>query len=323
MGFIGGSLGVRLLNALSPDGTGGLPKGVPPVYQGKSKLEQILGRDIWDQIRDKVVVDFGCGEGHEMVELAEHDARQVIGIDTRQKWLDNAAALAHTRGVADRCVFVQQWTGPQVADIIVSLDSFEHFDEPAEILATMNRMLKPTGSVLVAFGPTWYHPYGGHLFSVFPWAHLLFSEDAMVTWRSGLPGKRPMKSLREAGLNQMTIKRFERLIDESPFRFAGFEPVPIRRLRWLATPLSREFTTSIVRSRLVPRENRGVVPDSNGARRVDPSYASVDDSRSTRSDDHDSFRDPARQSIRARPLPSAPRGRWRLPGPRRQSRRVP
>jgi SAM-dependent methyltransferase len=47
-------------------------------------------------------------------------------------------------------------SGPaQVADIIVSLDSFEHFDEPAEILATMNRILKPTGSVLVAFGPTW------------------------------------------------------------------------------------------------------------------------------------------------------------------------
>jgi len=75
------------------------------------------------------------------------------------------------------------------AGLAISLDSFEHYEDPAGILQTMHRILKPGGVVLAAFGPPWFHPYGGHLFSVFPWAHLLFSEHAMVTWRLACPAK--------------------------------------------------------------------------------------------------------------------------------------
>jgi SAM-dependent methyltransferase len=254
MGIVGGTLGVRLLSALSPDGSGGLSNGVPDAYRHKSKLEQLLGRGIWDQVRGKVVVDFGCGEGREVVEIAQHGAAQVIGIDTRQLWLDRAAELAAERGVADRCVFMRSWDGPSGADVIISLDAFEHFDDPGAILETMHTIVRPGGSVIAAFGPPWYHPLGGHLFSVFPWAHCVFSEYAMVTWRSGLPGKRPTKSVREAGLNQMTLRRFERVVAESPFEFASFEAVPIRKLRMIAKYPLREFTTSIVRCRLVSRD---------------------------------------------------------------------
>jgi len=149
---------------------------------------------------------------------------------------------------------VEQWDGPDgVADVIVCLDSFEHFERPADILRLMHRLLKPGGSVEVAFGPPWYHPYGGHLFSVFPYAHLLFSERALVTWRGTLPGKEPKTSFLDAGLNKMTVRRFEQIVRESPFRFTRFEAVPIRKLRPVANRLSREFTTSIVRCRLEPR----------------------------------------------------------------------
>src|SRR5262249_37770183 len=105
------------------------------------------------------------------------------------------------------------------------------------------------------FGPTWYHPYGGHLFSVFPWAHCVFTEAAMLRWRATLPGKEGLKaSFRDVGLNQMTVSRFGRLVADSPFEFASFEPVPIRKLRWIAYSLLREFTTSIVRCCLVKRD---------------------------------------------------------------------
>jgi SAM-dependent methyltransferase len=260
MGIVGGALGVRILSALSPDGRGSMPEGVPEAYRNKSKLAQLLGPGIWDEVRGKVVVDFGCGEGREVVELAEHGARQVVGIDTRQAWLDHAAELAAKRGVADRCAFVQHLSAPNTADLIICLDAFEHFAEPAAILATMHAIVRPGGCVLVAFGPPWYHPLGGHIFSVFPWAHFIFSEYAMVTWRSQLPGKRPTKSVREAGLNQMTVRRFEQLVAESPFQFASFEAVPIRRLRMIANYGLREFTTSIVRCRLVSRDGARAAP---------------------------------------------------------------
>jgi len=253
MGVIGGPLAARILTTLSPTGATPMPDGVPKAYLGKSKLEVLFGSSIWKEISDKTVVDFGSGVGAEAVELAEHGARRVIGLDIRQRHIDQATALALEHRVSDRCTFMAQWDGREPVDVIVSLDSFEHFDDPAAILTIMRRMLQPSGCVLVCFGPTWYHPYGGHAFSVFPWAQCVFTEAALVRWRSSLPGKKPIRSFRESGLNHMTVKRFQQIVDESPFTFASFEAVPIRPLRWLANGLSREFTTSVVRARLVPR----------------------------------------------------------------------
>ncbi len=229
--------------------------GIAPAYQQRSKLEVLFGTQVWSDIEGKCVVDFGCGEAHEVVELAEHGASHVVGIENYPPWFATANERVRERGFADRCSIVEEWRGEDhVADVIFCLDSFEHFENPAEILRIMHRLLKPQGYVQVAFGPTWYHPYGGHLFSVFPYAHLLFSERALVTWRGTLPGKEPKTSFMDAGLNKMTVKRFERLVRESPFTCASFEAVPIRKLRRLAHRVSREFTTSIVRCRLQPRQ---------------------------------------------------------------------
>ncbi len=255
MGIVGGAVAAHLLKTISPLGQSSwMVEGVPPAYRQRSKLEVLFGPGIWNQIRDKFVVDFGCGEGHEVVELAGRGARRVVGIDNYPPWFASATERVRNHGLSETCSIVETWSGrPAAADLVICLDSFEHFERPKDILELMATMLKPSGSVLVAFGPTWYHPYGGHLFSVFPYAHLLFSERALVKWRGTLPGKEPKQSFLDAGLNKMTVKRFERLVRESPFRFASFEAVPIRSLRRFANRVSREFTTSVVRCRLEPR----------------------------------------------------------------------
>jgi hypothetical protein len=51
----------------------------------------------------------------------------------------------------------------------------------------------------------------------------------------------------------MTVARFEELIAGSPFKFASLELVPIKKLRHFHNSLTREFTTAIVRCRLVKR----------------------------------------------------------------------
>jgi hypothetical protein len=51
----------------------------------------------------------------------------------------------------------------------------------------------------------------------------------------------------------MTISRFEKLIASSPLRFASIELVPIRKFRPIHNRLTREFTTAVVRCRLVKR----------------------------------------------------------------------
>jgi SAM-dependent methyltransferase len=250
VGIVGGTLGIRLLNHWSPTGQGPFPEE-SRAYDHKSKLETLLGSRIWDEARGKTVLDFGCGPGREVVELAQHGAKYAIGIDLRQKWLKLGRQRATEAGVADRCHFATSWDEP--VDLIISLDSFEHFDDPAAILVKMRSLLGPGGKVVASFGPTWLHPLGGHIYSIFPFAHLIFTERALVTWRAQFKDDRA-RTIRESGLNKMTISRFQRLVAESPFRFESLEAVPIRRLKRVANRLTREFTTSIVRCRLVPKD---------------------------------------------------------------------
>jgi SAM-dependent methyltransferase len=218
-------------------------------FAGRSKLD-LLGNPL--DVAGKTVIDFGCGEGHECVELAQRGARKVIGVDIRSELLERARELAIRHGVAETCKFAQRTQ--EKADMVISLDAFEHFDNPAEILSLMEGLLKPGGSIRVSFGPTWYHPLGGHLFSVFPWAHLVFSETALIRWRSDFKGDGATRFHEVAGgLNCMTIRRFERLVEGSSLKANWFECVPIRRLRRLHNSATREFTTSIVRCELVRR----------------------------------------------------------------------
>jgi len=250
MGFIGGRLGYHLLRRLGGNGDSGRCDG--RAYRSRSKLEVLLGPTIWHEVAGKVVIDFGCGVGQEAIEIAEHGASRVIGIDNRENVLNVARATARNRKVGDRCVFASH--SDSRADVILTIDSFEHFSDPASILDLMSRLLKPNGRVYVAFGPPWYHPLGGHLFSVFPWAHLLFTEGALIRWRSDFKrdGAKRFNEV-EGGLNLMTVRRFERLVQQSRFRFERFETVPIRKLRMFFTPLTREFCTSMVRCTLALR----------------------------------------------------------------------
>ena len=250
MGIFGGALGYRLLKSISADRLADHCDG--SAYIGRSKIEALFGSRIWSEFAGRVVIDFGCGSGAEAVEIAEHGAAKVVGLDTQERLLKEARRRAEAAGVSDRCLFLRE--ADEKADVVLSMDSFEHFDDPAAILKTMRALLKDGGVVIVEFGPPWYHPLGGHLFSVFPWAHLIFTEECLIHWRSDFihDGARRFSEV-EGGLNQMTIRRFEQLVAESELEFKSFEAVPIRRARWLSNPLTREFFTSIVRCRLVPR----------------------------------------------------------------------
>jgi SAM-dependent methyltransferase len=253
MPILDGTLGYRLLRVMAPSEPGRMSG---QAYAERSKIETLFGCTIWQEIQGKVVIDFGCGAGREAIELAQKGARWVYGVDLSSKWLQigrEAAAAANCQNIT----FCEM--APASADIVISIDAFEHFAEPVSILNTMAGLLRSNGRGIVAFGPTWYHPLGGHLFSVFPWAHLIFGESALCRWRAHIraDGAQRFGDV-EGGLNQMTIRRFERLVDCSPFTLEHFEAVPIRHFKLLHNRLTREFLTSVVRCHLVlRRSNRG------------------------------------------------------------------
>jgi SAM-dependent methyltransferase len=239
----------RILKRISP--------GNPDIYgtsfyEGKSKIGVLMGDGFFDKIAGKVVIDFGCGEGDAAIEMAGKGAKKVVGIDIQEDVLEKARQKAPHTNV----VFATTTTEP--ADIVVSTDAFEHFDDPGKILEIMSTLLQPSGEVLMSFGPPWYHPLGGHLFSVIPWAHILFSEKALIRWRSTFKADAATCFSEVAGgLNRMTIRRFEKLVRASPLKLASVELVPVRGLRHFHNRLTREFMTSVVRCRLVKRSVPG------------------------------------------------------------------
>jgi SAM-dependent methyltransferase len=251
-GVIGGRVGHSLLRWLA---------GSPPrrdrcsgdAYRDRSKLEVLLGPGIWRELEGKVVLDFGCGTGADAIEVASRGAKKVIGLDIRERALQIARRSAADAGLADRCVFVTETL--EGADAVISLDGFEHYADPRGALSTMKGLLRPGGRIFIAFGPPWFHPLGGHLFSVFPWAHLIFTEKALIRWRSDFKtdGATRFGEV-EGGLNRMTVRRFRSLVDECGCAVEEFVATPIRRLAFLSSGLTREFVTSIVRCRLARPE---------------------------------------------------------------------
>jgi SAM-dependent methyltransferase len=257
MGAVGGALGYRLLKSISsikPTNSSHVP------YQNAAeKLHAHFGPAIYEHARGKTVIDFGSGMGYEAVELAQQGAKEVIGVEIQQRFRQLAGQIADDAGVSDRCVFVERPI--KKGDLVMSLDSFEHFDDPGEILLTMSEMLNPDGEVWISFGWPWYHPYGGHLFSVFPWAHLIFTEQALIRWRTDFKsdGAKRFHEV-EGGLNQMTINRFQRLVGESPLEFVDLRLKPIRAFRLIHNRLTREFTTALISARLRLSPQGSLVP---------------------------------------------------------------
>ncbi|MBK1674844.1 hypothetical protein CKO35_16430 [Ectothiorhodospira shaposhnikovii] len=256
MGMIGGELGYQLLRRIAPRHP---RQGCLSVHNAASEgtAEAIdgslivhFGPEIFERVRGKDVIDFGCGVGIQAIELAKAGAKSVTGVDIREHALSEARTNAIKAGVADRCEFVSRIE--RSADVILSKDAFEHFPDPEAVLDEMRQRLKPDGKILAAFGPTWYHPYGGHLFSVFPWAHLIFTEASLIRWRSDFKSDGATRFGEvEGGLNQMSIRKFEKIIRNSGFRVKSFETIPIRGISVFRYPVLREFGSSLVRCELV------------------------------------------------------------------------
>jgi 2-polyprenyl-3-methyl-5-hydroxy-6-metoxy-1,4-benzoquinol methylase len=225
-----------------------IPLPLATVYDGRSKIETLLGKELLSSVKDKVVIDFGCGYGFQSIELAQAGARRVIGLEISPDCLAAAPENARKAGVAERCEF-RESTGEQ-ADAVVSLDCFEHYEDPAAILASIRNLLKPGGALLVSWGPPWYHPRGMHLNELPPWTHVFFAEEAVLRWRQLMRGG-TATTYSQIGLNQMTVSRFEKLAGLSGMRIESLKVVPIRPLRLIHNRWTREFTTSIVQSKLV------------------------------------------------------------------------
>jgi len=215
--------GERLLLALSR--TPGIPDY--PITTSQYTLGNALDfiktmvPSLKQDIIDQTILDFGCGPGWQAVAMhKEWGARQVVGIDINDHWLALGQALAEQENCGGSVLFSkeipEQFNGK--FDVAMSIGSFEHFEDPALVLARLSKAIKPGGRVVVTFAEPWYSHSGSHMsfFTKVPWVNLWFSEKTVMSVRSRFrnDGATRYQDV-EGGLNQMTLRRFETIIKSS------------------------------------------------------------------------------------------------------------
>ncbi|MEW5705580.1 MAG: class I SAM-dependent methyltransferase [Actinomycetota bacterium] len=217
-------------------------------------------------LEKKVVLDVGCGSGGRTAYYAERGPVKVIGIDIFDPFVNEARQYIKQKNLEslvdiEKADAADMPFDDETFDTIIFNDVFEHLARPDVVLKECYRVLKSRGLVLINFPPYW-HPYGAHVMDIIgiPWVHRFFSEKAIVQAYKhlvkGKPDEEKRLSLRLdddrqslSYLNQMTIKRFKRLIRLSPFKIVVFRLVPLKQfpLKQINLfPLAREYTTRMV-----------------------------------------------------------------------------
>lgn len=172
-------------------------------------------------IKDKSVIDFGCGKGNQSFALANTGANDVLGVEILQDRLDAANEMNEQFPLKDKVSFKQRLEKDDrdKYDVAISLNSFEHFSDPLDTLEEIFRALKAGGRLLMSFGPPWYSAYGPHQleFTRVPWPHLLFDESTVMKIRGRIMNQPDKTTYADRWLNQMTIEKFEKTISKSSF----------------------------------------------------------------------------------------------------------
>jgi len=154
------------------------------------KLQQRLGGSL--PLSDQLsYCDVGCGEGGMALALAVLGARHVTGIDITPRSIVTAVANSKRLQLDTRveflCANIHEWEPPNPFDVVLSHEALEHILEPEKFLSRVRRLVKPTGIVILAFGPLFRCPFGDHMDGFFrvpiPWRGVLFSEQAILRLR--------------------------------------------------------------------------------------------------------------------------------------------
>ncbi|HEX2087539.1 MAG TPA: class I SAM-dependent methyltransferase [Solirubrobacteraceae bacterium] len=174
------------------------------------------------------VLDVGCGTGNLCVLAVRRGARSATGVDYNPLEIDLGRRMiaAETPDAAERVELVVgadlSPLGDRDFDVIVSKDSFEHYQQPEEMFAAMEGRLRPGGHLAIGFGPLWNAPYGPHLDTRLPWVHHLFPERLLLEeWNALRPGKHATR-LEDTGVNRMTLARFERMVEATRLTRVGY-----------------------------------------------------------------------------------------------------
>lgn len=193
--------------------------------------------------RNKTVIDIGCGLGSTCYFMISKGATKVLGVDIRPNAIDFARSkIKDFPNYSNRVEFkLLKDLDPdncEKYDIVLSKDSFEHYQNPEEFVLFMKSFLKPGGKMIIGFSPLWKSPYGAHsaFISRWPWIHVIFPEHVVLGIFREICGNKSITYENWAsGLNKMTVNRYLNIIKSEKLRleYISFNESSSPRLRSL------------------------------------------------------------------------------------------
>ncbi len=99
-----------------------------------------------DPLKDKTVLDIGCGSGPYVVEAARNGCRLVVGLDMAAGMLELARQRACDAGLADKCKFILG-TFPQDSpegtfDYAIVMGVMDYIEDPLKFLSVLAQKVK-------------------------------------------------------------------------------------------------------------------------------------------------------------------------------------
>jgi len=132
------------------------------------EFEEVIKAIPW---KGKSVLDVGCGTGLFDYLISKRGAK-VLAIDYSKKAIEIAKETHHAPNLKFEEGSAMTFKGTY--DVIVSLGTLEHMDNPFEILKRFKKHLKPNGHIIITT-PNWTNPRG---FTLMALKHLF---DAPIT----------------------------------------------------------------------------------------------------------------------------------------------
>lgn len=190
------------------------PPSWDPAYKAANARRRIEWAHNMVDLREKVVLEIGCGNGHETWTLAHNLGCDAYGIDVIQPngWEDLVGDRVHLDMVD---LTVDNPFPEHFFDRIISYTVWEHVVHPYKLLEESFKIMK-SGGLQWLRANLWCGPQASHRYRdiFFPWPHLLFSDDVIRDWDA----KHGRDTRGSAWVNHLTWNHYERYIHDVGFR---------------------------------------------------------------------------------------------------------
>lgn len=186
-------------------------------------------------LKDKIVLDAGCGPGGKSVYYSEQGCQQVFGVDIDENRISYAKEFAAKKNATNITFRVESLAAlpfsSDTFDYIFLNDVVEHLRRPIleSALKECQRVVKPGGKICLEF-PPWTSYDASHLYDYIyiPWCQVFFSSETLINVLNKLnPSPPTVGKLSHVEhfleLNHITIKEARDLFKKLEFKIIYFD----------------------------------------------------------------------------------------------------